>query len=82
MAEFSAFLAFLNSILWHEYVLYAIVGTGILFTIWSGFSQYHALTHGPSVIRGVYDDPDDPGAINHFQALSAGSLAFSAWQSS
>ncbi len=71
MAEFSAFLAFLNSILWHEYVLYAIVGTGILFTIWSGFSQYHALTHGPSVIRGVYDDPDDPGAINHFQALSA-----------
>jgi AGCS family alanine or glycine:cation symporter len=29
------------------------------------------LTHGPSVVRGVYDDPDDPGAINHFQALSA-----------
>ncbi|MHC4990764.1 MAG: alanine/glycine:cation symporter family protein, partial [Planctomycetota bacterium] len=24
-----------------------------------------------SVTRGVYDDPDDPGAINHFQALSA-----------
>ncbi len=71
MAEFSAFLALLNSILWHEYVLYAIVGTGVVFTVWSGFSQYRALTHGPSVIRGVYDDPDDPGAINHFQALSA-----------
>jgi AGCS family alanine or glycine:cation symporter len=71
MAEFSAFLALLNSILWHEYVLYAIVGTGLLFTVWSGFSQYRALTHGPVVVRGVYDDPDDPGAINHFQALSA-----------
>ncbi|MDJ0699554.1 MAG: amino acid carrier protein [Woeseiaceae bacterium] len=71
MAEFSAFLAALNGILWHEYVLYAIVGTGLLFTIWSGFSQYRALTHGPAVIRGAYDDPDDPGAINHFQALSA-----------
>ncbi len=71
MAEFSAHLALLNDILWHEYMLYAIVGTGVLFTIWSGFSQYRALTHGPSVIRGVYDDPDDPGAINHFQALSA-----------
>jgi len=71
MAEFSALLATLNSILWHEYVLYAIVGTGIVFTIWSGFGQYRALTHGPAVIRGVYDDPDDPGAINHFQALSA-----------
>ena len=71
MGEFSAFLAELNGILWHEYVLYAIVGTGVLFTVWSGFSQYRALTHGPSVIRGVYDDPNDPGAINHFQALSA-----------
>ncbi|MGI9225804.1 MAG: alanine/glycine:cation symporter family protein [Woeseiaceae bacterium] len=71
MAGFSAFLAELNGILWHEYVLYAIVGTGVLFTVWSGFCQYRALTHGPSVIRGVYDDPNDPGAINHFQALSA-----------
>ena len=71
MGEFSALLAELNAILWHEYVLYAIVGTGILFTIWSGFSQYRALTHGPNVVRGVYDDPNDPGAINHFQALSA-----------
>ncbi len=71
MAEFSALLATLNSVLWHEYVLYAIVGTGVLFTVWSGFCQYRALTHGPAVVRGVYDDPNDPGAINHFQALSA-----------
>jgi AGCS family alanine or glycine:cation symporter len=71
MAGFSAFLAELNGILWHEYVLYAIVGTGLLFTVWSGFCQYRALTHGPKVISGIYDDPNDPGAINHFQALSA-----------
>ena len=71
MAEFSALLSTLNGVLWHEYVLYAIVATGIVFTVWSGFGQYRALTHGPAVLRGVYDDPDDPGAINHFQALSA-----------
>lgn len=71
MAEFSALLATLNGVLWHEYVLYTIVGTGIVFTVWSGFCQYRALAHGPSVIRGIYDDPNDPGAINHFQALSA-----------
>ena len=71
MGEFSATLAYLNTIIWHNYVLYAIVGTGVLFTVWSGFSQYRALLHGPSVLRGVYDDPNDPGAINHFQALSA-----------
>ena len=71
MGEFSAALAYINSFIWHDYVLYAIVGTGVLFTVWSGFSQYRALVHGPAIIRGVYDDPNDPGAINHFQALSA-----------
>ena len=71
MADLSALLATLNAVLWHEYVLYAIVATGLLFTVWSGVCQYRALTHGPAVIRGVYDDPGDPGAINHFQALSA-----------
>jgi len=60
-----------NGIIWHNYVLYIVLGVGILFTIWSGFSQYRALTHGSQVIRGKYDDKDDPGAINHFQALSA-----------
>ncbi len=71
MGEFSATLAYINSFIWHDYVLYAIVGTGVLFTVWSGFSQYRALVHGPAIIRGIYDDPNDPGAINHFQALSA-----------
>jgi AGCS family alanine or glycine:cation symporter len=65
-----AALATINSILWHDYVLYVMVITGITFTFWSGFSQYRALTHGTKVIRGIYDDPNDPGAINHFQALS------------
>jgi AGCS family alanine or glycine:cation symporter len=65
-----AFLSQINAILWHEYVLYIMVFTGLSFTLWSGFSQYRVLTHGFGVIRGRYDDADDPGAINHFQALS------------
>jgi alanine or glycine:cation symporter, AGCS family len=69
--DLSSTLASINALLWNETWLFVIVGTGLLFTLWSGFSQYRALTHGPAVVRGVYDDPDDPGAINHFQALSA-----------
>ena len=61
----------LTAIIWHDSVLILLLGTGILFTVWSGFSQYRALTHGIHVVRGTYDNPDDPGAINHFQALSA-----------
>jgi AGCS family alanine or glycine:cation symporter len=60
----------LNDIIWHDYALFALLGVGILFTVWSGFGQYRALTHGVSVVRGKYDDRNDPGAINHFQALS------------
>ncbi|MCZ6834776.1 MAG: amino acid carrier protein [Planctomycetota bacterium] len=61
----------INNVIWHDYVLYIVLGVGILFTIWSGFCQYRALTHGVAVTKGKYDDPDDPGAISHFQALSA-----------
>jgi AGCS family alanine or glycine:cation symporter len=71
MSTVNDFLTAANAILWHNSVLFLLLGTGVLFTIWSGFSQYRALTHGVRIVRGVYDQPDDPGAINHFQALSA-----------
>jgi len=71
MGDLSQTLATINAVLWNETWIFIIAGTGVLFTIWSGFCQYRALTHGPKVIRGIYDDPNDPGAINHFQALSA-----------
>jgi alanine or glycine:cation symporter, AGCS family len=71
MGDLSQVLASINAVLWNETWLFIIAGTGLLFTIWSGFCQYRALAHAPKVIRGVYDDAADPGAINHFQALSA-----------
>jgi len=64
-------LTAVNAILWHDIVLYIVLGVGLLFTVWSGFCQYHALTHGVRIARGDFDDKDDPGAISHFQALSA-----------
>jgi len=71
MAEFNAAVAAITAFLFQDTLLYALLGTGILFTIWSGFSQFRALSHGTAVLRGLYDDKRDPGAINHFQAMSA-----------
>ncbi len=71
MQGFNNFITVLNDILWADWVLYTIVATGVIFTIWSVFAQYTALTHGTAVLRGKYDAKDDPGAISHFQALSA-----------
>jgi len=69
--DLSQALATINAVLWNETWILIIAATGVLFTFWSGFSQYRALTHGSRVVCGVYDDPNDPGAISHFQALSA-----------
>ena len=71
MEGLSNFLAVSNGILWAQPVLFILLGTGVLFTFWSIFAQYRALTHGTAVVTGRYDDKDDPGAISHFQALSA-----------
>jgi AGCS family alanine or glycine:cation symporter len=57
--------------LWGPWTFFALLAAGIVFTISTRFSQYAALTHGTHVLTGAYDDPDHPGAISHFQALSA-----------
>ncbi len=65
------FIGDLNNILWGPWTFFLLLFAGIVFTIWTRFTQKLSMTHGIAVVRGVYDDPSDPGAINHFQALSA-----------
>ncbi len=71
MQTFNAILSAVNGILWHDAVLYVILGVGALLVIWTKFGPLVPLTHGVAIIRGKFDDKNDPGAINHFQALSA-----------
>ncbi|NCF98098.1 MAG: amino acid carrier protein [Planctomycetia bacterium] len=61
----------IGRMIWGPATFIGLLGAGILFTLWTRITQYRVMTHGIDVVRGVYDDPDDPGAINHFQALSA-----------
>ncbi len=71
MQGFNEFIGVINDFLWAEWFVYVIMATGVVYTFWSIFSQYRSLTHGSAVLRGKYDDKNDPGAISHFQALSA-----------
>ena len=71
MEEITQFISLANKIFWGPWTLYVLLLAGILFTLWTKFSQFKVLTHGVAVTRGIYDDPRDPGAINHFQALCA-----------
>ena len=71
METVKATLTAINNVLWHDVVLYVILAIGLLLIVWTKFGPLVALTHGVAVIRGKFDDKGDPGAISHFQALSA-----------
>src|SRR5690625_6638176 len=47
-----------------------LVGTGIFLTFRLRFIQFRRLGHGFAVATGRYDDPDEPGDVSHFQALT------------
>jgi AGCS family alanine or glycine:cation symporter len=71
MDRFNEILGSINDVLWHDFVLFVVLAVGALLIVWSKFGPLVALTHGIQVVRGKYDSDQDPGAINHFQALSA-----------
>lgn len=52
------------------FLVIALLGTGIFLTIRLGFIQVRRLGHGIAVTSGKYDDPDEPGDVSHFQALT------------
>jgi len=52
------------------FVVIALLGTGLVLTVRLGFIQVRRLGHGFAVASGVYDDPDEPGDVSHFQALT------------
>ena len=42
-----------------------------MFSLRSGFIQFRGIRHTIDLLRGKYDNPDEPGQITHFQALMA-----------
>ncbi len=48
----------------------ALLGTGLFLTLRLGFIQLRHLGHGFAVTSGKYDDPNEPGDVSHFQALT------------
>ena len=47
-----------------------LLGAGMFLTFRLGFIQFRRLGHGFAVATGRYDDPDEPGDVTHFQALT------------
>jgi len=77
---FEQIVSTLNTLVWETgipagdqqipIIVIALLGTGIFLTLRLGFIQIRRLGHGFGVATGRYDDPDEPGDVSHFQALS------------
>jgi alanine or glycine:cation symporter, AGCS family len=65
----SEFISNLATQVWTP-VLFLLILGGLFFFIYSGFIQYKYFGHAISVLRGKYDNPNDPGHINAYEALS------------
>tara|TARA_R110000868_G_scaffold408293_7_gene691062 strand:- start:11671 stop:13005 length:1335 start_codon:yes stop_codon:yes gene_type:complete len=57
--------------MWGTPLVVLLCGGGIYFMIYSRMTPYRYFGHAVNILRGKYDDPDDPGDINHFEALSS-----------
>jgi AGCS family alanine or glycine:cation symporter len=71
MSAITDFFSLLDSLLGGAaYFPIALLGIGLLFTIYLGFPQIRFFKHAWLVLLGRYTDDKDPGDTTHFQALS------------
>jgi len=58
------------SFAWAIHLVILLIGGGLYFLVISRFLPFRMFGHALQVLRGKYDNPDDPGEITHFQALT------------
>lgn len=52
-------------------IIIVLVSGGFYYTVFFGWLSLRGFKHSIDVIRGRYDNPNDPGEISHFQALTS-----------
>ena len=64
-------IAAFAELMWGPPLLALLIGGGLFFTLYCRFIPFRYVKHGFNILLGKYDDPNDPGQVNHFQALSS-----------
>lgn len=57
------------SFVW-TFILFLLILGGVFFLVYSRFIIYRYFGHGVAILRGKYHNPNDPGQISPYQALS------------
>lgn len=69
MEALNTFLNTAVGMVWGLPMVILLCGTGVLLTVLLGGIQVKGFIHAFNVVRGKYDNPNDPGEITHFEAL-------------
>lgn len=59
-----------SDLAWGTPLLVLLLGGGLFFLVYSRLLPLRYFRHAVNILRGKYDDPNEPGQINHYQALS------------
>jgi AGCS family alanine or glycine:cation symporter len=51
-------------------IVFWLLFGAVFFTVFMRFVNFRMFKHGLDLVRGKYDDPDSPGEVSHFQALT------------
>jgi len=70
MDKLNQLIADFASFVWGLPLIILLIGGGLYLLILSKFLPFKLIGHAIHVLRGKYDNPNDPGQISHFQALS------------
>ncbi len=71
MQQLNDFLALIDSYIGSAaWFPYALLGTGLFFTIYLGFPQIRYFKFALRVVKGKFDKKEDEGDTSHFQALT------------
>ena len=58
------------NIIWGTPLLVILLGGGLFFLFYSRLTPLRYIGHAFSILTGKYDDPDEPGQLKHYEALS------------
>jgi AGCS family alanine or glycine:cation symporter len=70
LESFGQYFIDFSNLIWGAPLLILLLGGGIFFLIYSRGTPFRYIKHAIHILMGRYDDPDEPGYINHYQALS------------
>lgn len=70
LESFEDFIVAFANWIWGLPLLFLLLGGGLYLLFYSRFIPFKYFGHAIDILRGKYDNPDDPGQINHFEALS------------